>query len=131
MPFTFQWLNEDQDIFVTKYTGRWTWEEVAEVDGQARALYRAANHRTDAICDLSASAWVPARFVENVRKLTETGYPNLHLVVFIAGALMRDLIATYDSQFNPLPYRLAFAENMAEAIEMIHLDREQADPDGG
>ena len=131
MPFTLQWLNEDEDILVVKLTGRWNWGEVTEADVRSRALYRAANRRVDAICDLSSSAWVPPRYVENVSKLNEEPYPNLHLSVFIGGKLMHDLIRTYDAQFQRFPYKIDFAGSMADAIELIMLSREQANPDGG
>jgi hypothetical protein len=130
MPFTLQWLNEDEDILVVKYTGRWTWEEVGEVDVLSRQLYAAANGRVDAICDLTSSAWVPARYVENVNKLNEVAYPNLHLSVFIAGRLMHDLIRTYNDQFQEFPYGIAFADNMAQAIDLIMRDRQRTSGSG-
>ncbi len=125
MPFTLKWLNEDEDILVVSYTGRWTWDEVGEVDVRSRELYGKANRRVDSICDLSSTAWVPARYVENVNRVSAVPYPNLHTVVYITGKLMRDLIQTYDSQFSRLPYKIAFADRMADAVDMIARDREK------
>lgn len=131
MPFTLQWLNEDEDILVVKYTGRWTWDEVVQADTKARWLYAAAERRVDAICDLASSAWVPPRYVENVDRLNEGLYHNLHLSVFIAGRLVHDLIRTYGDQFGRFPYQIGFADTMADAIDMIMRSREQADSESG
>ncbi len=119
MPFTLQWLNEDEDILVVTYSGRWTWEEVQEVDVLSRALYTAANKRVDCICDMMDSRWVPPRYVENVRSVSTEPYPNLKLVVYVVQPMMRDLITTFDSSFEKLPYEIDFADDSEAAFLRI------------
>jgi hypothetical protein len=116
---TVDWFNEDHDIVVVTYTGRWSWDEVREVDAKVRALYAQVSGRVDCICDMSNNAWVPPHFVENVNALTEMAYDNLHLTVFLAPHLLRELITAYHEAFRRLPYEFTFAKTIAEAFELI------------
>lgn len=125
MPYTIDWFNEDQDILVVKYTGRWTWDEVREVDAVARNLYIQAGRRVDCIVDMKANAWVPPNYVANVNDISAEGYTNLHLMIFLTHNMLRELISAYNSQFRPLPYAFEFADTMEEAFERILRSRGQ------
>lgn len=119
MPYTLRWHNEDNDILVAKYTGRWTWEEIFEADEIAWRMYAEANKRCDGIVDMMDSRWVPPRYVENIREVSAKTYTNLYSVVYVVQPMMRDLITTFNDSFEKLPYQIAFEDTVEAAFLRI------------
>ncbi len=119
MPYTLSWLNEDNDILVTVYSGKWTRDEVAEADQHVRNMLATTDKHIDGIVDMSATPWVPPRLVTQVTDLIVGPYANLHLLVYVSQSIFQDVMKTYHQDFKPLPFEVHFVRTFEDAFEAI------------
>lgn len=117
------WYNEDNDILIVRYNGRWTWEEAHAANAISHHLLQDTHGRIDCIVDMSATRWFPPRTVENIQSLSVEPYRNLELAVLVGESFVHDVLQTYLDNFGTLPYRLVFATSFKRAVGKILCSR--------
>lgn len=124
MPINVFWQDEAQAIICTQFVGHWNMKQFQEAWLQGHAMVREKSGvQVDFVFDLERSVLIPPNFVRQFRELPFDATQNLGLTVFIGTD--EHLVLLIDHIVRSLSYnlRVAFAEDMAQALALILDDR--------
>jgi hypothetical protein len=84
MAITTGWYDHEQSVFLYRFEGRWSWQELYDVYYPALEQIKAKNHRVDTIADLRQSGPLPGNMLLNLKHLTDSQPPNVALAPVIS-----------------------------------------------
>ncbi|MEO8392706.1 MAG: hypothetical protein ABI700_06920, partial [Chloroflexota bacterium] len=65
MPILIEWNNEPEQIILTTYSGRWTWDDFFKADSTMRQMIDQAKGRVHLIIDVTKNVWFPPDIAEH------------------------------------------------------------------
>lgn len=114
MPVERTWYDDQQQIVIYRFIGKWTYEELEAVLIEAQPLVEALPHRVASIWDARRSSLLPpGSFFFRFRDLMQYRPPNIVQVTIVVGA--NGLVRSLGNAFNRIYGR-------SEAVQTIFFD---------
>lgn len=83
MSITVRWSNDEKTILVTKFEGKWTWDENYQARDMARAMLDSVEHRVDCIYDLSSTSLLPQGLLPHAQSTVSQAHSNTGTLVIV------------------------------------------------
>jgi hypothetical protein len=84
MAITTGWHDPERSIFLYRFEGRWTWQDLYDVYYPGLEQVRSVSHRVDTVVDLRQSGPLPGNMLLNLKFLTDNQPPNAVLITIIS-----------------------------------------------
>ena len=124
MPVTVSWDDQEPDVLLLMFEGRWTWDELFAAGGEVVEMASSRPRRVDVISDMFSAPYRPPHFEDksNQLLLNTVQPPNMRIVVLTVDAFQYTMFKSYATR-NDLSFCYAFAPCIDEGRELIQASR--------
>src|SRR5687768_1714927 len=119
MPIDAAWMNDNQDIIVRTYHGRWTPDDLNDSDETISAMVDTVNHRVDIIADMRNSTSFPPNVGGMFDSYHSKRHPRIGLVVVVGREINYELMALLAQRYPDFLRYYAFASSLEDAEQTI------------
>lgn len=120
MPVQVDWLDNQQDIVILRFTGTWTWDEFFPARQQARELIQTVDHTVHIILDWTASdGRLPGNLISNLRRAAQQRLPNTGRFYILSSRyiLAKTLINMTARMSDRIP--LMFVDSIDDVVKAV------------
>jgi hypothetical protein len=122
MPIDLAWKNEDHDIILRTYHGRWTEDDLNAAEANINAMIDSVGHRVDVITDIRNSNSFPPNVSGLFESYEARRHQRIALIVAVGREINLDLMLLLAEKYPDFPRHYAFAKSIDDAMEIITAD---------
>lgn len=119
MPIVIEWDNEAQHVILATYSGRWTWEDLANADTTMQQMIDNVNGRAHLIIDVTKNVWFPPDIAEHSDRIVNTIDPRLGMIVLVGREINKELMNLLATENDIITSRYSFAYDLETAERII------------
>ncbi|MBI1256786.1 MAG: hypothetical protein GC204_04900 [Chloroflexi bacterium] len=119
MPILVEWDTESQNVIVSTYSGRWTWEDFSNSDAAVRRLVDEAKGRAHLIIDVTRNVWFPPDMADHADQVVNSLDPRLGMIVVVGREINRELMNLLATENDKITSRYSFAYDLETAERVI------------
>lgn len=123
MPLTVEWLNDEKQVIVYRFTGKWTWDECYTVNETGKAMVRSVPHEVYVLAiaaDSVAAHHIPPNTITHLPNLTKMMPDNSRFAVIVsdnaAWLALDKMIVRISASYRE---RIRFAADVPTAYELF------------
>ena len=119
--------NQEDRIFVYKFQGKWTWNELYTARQAEKNIMQGNDSRFDVILDFTEAIGLPGSEFNNVKYMTEGADENVVLITVVgANTFMQRIYDITSKIFPQVANRYLFVTDFEAAIKEIEVSRAEA-----
>ena len=119
MPILVEWDNQSQNVILSSYSGRWTWDDFFSGDAAMRQMIDQAKGRAHLIIDVTHNVWFPPDIADHADRIVKELDPRLGMIVLVGREINRELMNLLATENDIITSRYGFTYDLETAERLI------------